>query len=171
MAESNYKMLAEKHPGHPYISLIGNIIEGRKNTRIGGRFIDFSAPDLNGQMIKLSDIIEGKVALLDLWSSWCSSCIAYSRTLIPVYNEFKRNDFIIVGVSADKNATRLFNLNKRENYPWINLVEINNQNKIWEKYNIINAGGKAFLIDKNGIVIAIQPTANELRDILSKVLQ
>ncbi|WP_159106318.1 TlpA family protein disulfide reductase [Bacteroides faecichinchillae] len=39
----------------------------------GGDYIDFTAPDLEGLHHTLSKEIRGKVALIDLWTSWCGS--------------------------------------------------------------------------------------------------
>jgi peroxiredoxin len=168
---NNYRKYSELYPDHPYTQLVANLLESALSIKIGGKYIDFSAPDINGNTQKLSDKINGKIAILDLWSSWCGPCIAYSRTLIPVYEEFKNSGFTIVGVCADKEKSRLDELIKKENYPWINLVELDKQNNIWEKYGITGAGGKAILIDKEGKVIALQPTAEELRNILKELIK
>lgn len=55
---------------------------------------------MNGNIINLSDKIKGKVALLNLWATWCGYCIAKSRTMIPIYNEFKDKGFIGSGAKV-----------------------------------------------------------------------
>ena len=52
----------------------------------------------------------------------------------------------------------------------MNLVELDKQNKIWDKYGIPNSGGKTFLVDKDGSILAIHPTADEVRELLNELL-
>lgn len=163
-AKSNYKNLSQHHPDHPYNVLALNLINGIDNTKIGKQYTDFSAPDLDGNIVKLSDKIKGKVVLLDLWATWCGPCIAKSKTMLPVYNEYKDKGFTIIGVAGELNNTNsLVKFLKREKWPWLNLVELDKQNNIWQKYGADNSGGAIFLIDGDGKILAKDPTAEEVR--------
>ena len=59
------------------------------NAKVGGRYFDFTAPDLDGNDHTLSEEIAGRVALIDLWGSWCGPCRHHSKALIPVYDKYK----------------------------------------------------------------------------------
>ena len=164
LAKRNFEKLKEKNPGHHYNKLASNLLNAITNIRIGKKYIDFSAPDLYGNKIKLSDKINGKVALLDLWATWCGPCIAKSRTMLPLYNEYKDKGFTIIGVAGEfKNTDRLVKFLEKEKWEWINLVELDRQNNIWQKYGLDGGGGGIFLIDKNGLILAKDPTAEEVR--------
>jgi peroxiredoxin len=163
---------SSKYPGHPYNKTANDRINSFDRIRIGGEFIDFTLPDLQGNSIALSTAINGKIALIDLWATWCGPCIATSRSMIPVYNEFKNYGFTIVGVAGEiGNTDQLKRTLDRERFPWINLIELNNQNGIWTKYGIPNSGGGTFLVDKDGKILAIKPTAKEVRDILTQKIK
>ena len=54
----------------------------------------------------------------------------------------------------------------QDNSPWNNYVEIKDQNKIWERYNISNSGGQVFVINNKGTILAIRPRIEELENIL-----
>ena len=56
-------------------------------------FVDFSAPNIDGKMIVASDIVAGKVALLDMWASWCGPCRVTSKSYIPMYEKIQRQRF------------------------------------------------------------------------------
>ena len=160
---------SSKYPGHPYNMTANDRINSLDRIRIGGEFIDFTLPDLQGNSITLSTTIKGKIALIDLWATWCGPCIATSKSMIPIYNEFKNYGFTIVGVAGEiENTDQLKRTLESEKFPWVNLVELNNQNRIWTKYGIPNAGGGTFLIDKDGKILAINPTAKEVKDILTQ---
>jgi thiol-disulfide isomerase/thioredoxin len=170
-AKKKYAVLSKRFPDHPYTELIGNTLQSINNIHVGGQYIDFSAPDINGEIIKVSELTDGKTAVIDLWSTWCSPCILLSRSMIPVFEEFKDHDFVIVGIAGSQNQKDIINLIDKEKYPWITLFEVNNQNKVWEKYGIQNWGGATYLIDKDGRILAISPTAEEIRNFLQKKLK
>ncbi len=171
-ANESYQKLSKKFKGHPYNEALGYLLGSIDKIKVGGKYIDFTLPDMDGQLVKLSDIVDGKVALIDLWASWCGPCIAHSRTIVPVYEEFKDNGFTVVGVAAEfKNTEQLKKALKREKFPWLNLVEMDKQNRIWEKYGIPNSGGKTFLVDRDGSILVIHPSAKEVREILKEKLQ
>ena len=166
-----FNIISKKYPQHPYTERLRTMLESYEGIRVGGRYIDFSAPDLNGNTVKLSDLIRDKVTLLDLWASWCGPCIRTSRTIIPVYEEFKDKGFTVIGVAREsKNSKKMEKVLEREQYPWLNLIELDDKNEIWRKYNLSFAGGGIFLVDKEGKIVAIDPSAEELREILHEML-
>ncbi|MBE9480092.1 MAG: TlpA family protein disulfide reductase [Bacteroidetes bacterium] len=172
-AQINFQRLSSEYPDHPYSSIVKDLLEGLKNIHEGGMFIDFSAPDINGENILLSSVINNnKVVLLDLWSTWCSPCIKKSREMVPMYEEFKNLGFEIVGVTRGYgDADNLNKSIKKENYPWINIIDKDNQNRVWEKYSISNRGGGTFLITSSGKIIAIDLSAVEVKQKLTELLQ
>ena len=164
LGKNNLQKLSKANPNHPYNKLASDLLEAIDNITVGKKYINFSAPDLNGNKVKLSDKIDGKIALLDLWATWCGPCLAKSRTMIPLYDEFNDKGFTIVGVAGElKNTDRLVKFLEKEKWPWLNLVELDKQNNIWQKYNVDGGGGGIFLIDNNGLILSIDPTADEVR--------
>ena len=167
----NYTPLSETYPNILYSAIMQNLLEAVANIQVGENYIDFTAPNLDGDLIKLSDVIKEKVAIIDLWASWCGPCIAKSRTMIPVFEDFHDKGFTIIGVAREfENTEKLEKRLAIENYPWLNLIELDDQNAIWQKYGIPNGGGTIFLADKNGKNLAINPTADKVREKLGKLL-
>ena len=163
-ARENLRILSEANPGHPYNKLASGLLYGLENNKVGKKFTDFSAPDLEGNEVKLSEEIQGKLALLDLWATWCGPCIAKSRTMVPVYEEYKEKGFTIIGVAGEfENTDRLVSFLDKEKWPWQNLVELDRRNSIWQKYGVDGGGGGMFLIDEEGLILAKDPTAEEVR--------
>ncbi len=170
-AKKKLDTLKKVYPDHPYNNLSHSLINAIENIKIGKEYIDFSAPDTTGKSIRLSDQIEGKIAILNLWATWCAPCIKKSRTLVPIFHEFKDKGFTIVGVAGEyKNTDRFVQFLEKEKWPWLNLIELDRQNNIWQKYGINNTGGGIFLIDENGKILAKDPTAEEVkREILNRI--
>jgi len=171
LAKKNFQILSKANPNHPYNDLAFNLINAIDNIKVGKKYSDFSAPDLNGNEIKLSDKINKKIALLDLWATWCGPCISKSRTMVPIYNEFKNKGFTIVGVAGEfKNTDRLVKFLEKEKWTWLNLVELDRENSIWQKYGVDGGGGGMFLIDEQGTILAKDPTSEEVRKVLESRL-
>lgn len=141
------------------------------NTAVGKSYFDFTAPDLSGVDHTLSKEIAGRVALIDLWGSWCASCRRHSKELIPVYNKYKDKGFTIVGVAREyDDAEAMEKAIQRDGYPWLNLLELDDRLGLWTKYGVGMAGGARFLVGRDGKILAINPNAAQVEAILGKAL-
>jgi alkyl hydroperoxide reductase subunit AhpC len=92
--------------------------------------------------------------------------------MIPVYEKYREKGFVVIGVACEYKDTDAFKIAlKKDRYPWLNLVEMDNKNGIWNKYNIAGAGGSTFLVNSQGRIIAIKPTPDELERFLKDILE
>ena len=166
-----YPRYAALYPIHPYTQIIADLLNGYNKLSPGQPLIDFTLPDVAGNNHSLKSLAVGKIALIDFWGSWCGPCIAASRTIVPVYNEFRNKGFIVIGIAKEyKNTKDLKIALAREKYAWLNLVELDDKHRVWTKYGITNSTGMMLLVDKDGKVIAVDPTAETVRkEILARL--
>ena len=61
---------------------------------------EFTLPDLNGNMVSLTDY-KGRVVLLNIWATWCLPCVEEMPSMEKLHQEMKDEDFIILAVSID----------------------------------------------------------------------
>lgn len=62
---------------------------------------DFTAQDVTGKMVKLSDF-RGKVVLLNFWASWCGVCKTEKPALNAMASEMaSRDDFVVLALASD----------------------------------------------------------------------
>ena len=140
--------------------------------QIGSQYIDFEAPDLDGNMHRFSEMIDGaRIVMLDLWASWCAPCRRASMEMIPLYEQYKDKGFAIVGVARETGSTKAMeNAIKKDGYKWPQLVELDDRANIWAKYGCINSGGRRILLNSDGKILAFDPTTEELATIIKKNL-
>jgi len=63
---------------------------------------DFTAEDMTGHKVKLSDY-RGKVVLINFWASWCGVCKTEKPALDAMSNEMVSDDFVVLALASDKN--------------------------------------------------------------------
>ena len=166
-----FTLFESKYPEHIYSKMIGAQVAGLKTINVGNKYIDISAPSVDGDTIQLSKIIQNQVALIDMWGSWCGTCIAKSRLVVPIYEQYKDKGFKVVGIAREfKNTEAVKRRLSKEQFSWINLVELDDRQNIWNTYGISNGAGLMILVDKDGTILSIDPKPDELENVLQQKL-
>ena len=172
-AQNNLDRFAKAFPSHPYNEIVQNTINGLLTIHDGGRFIDFSVPDINGQNISLAKVIKGnKLTLLDFWSTWCGPCLKTSKELIPIYEQYKNKGFEILGITqVYGKPDSLVKFIQKQKYPWTNVIDKESKNGLWDKYNLSQQAGGVFLINSSGQIIAVNLTTDKVKEKLDELLR
>lgn len=146
-----------------------NILE---KVAIGKKFTDFEMADPDGNMHKLSDYVgKGKVVLIDFWASWCPPCRADMPHLVKVYDQYKKKNFEIVGISLDRTADAWKKGIKDLNMTWPQLSDI----KFWQSEGAalygVNSIPHTVLVDKDGTIIDKNLRGEALDTKLAEILK
>jgi thiol-disulfide isomerase/thioredoxin len=136
----------------------------------GKPYIDFEARTAEGEKVKVSSLYKGKVAIIDLWASWCGPCRQHSRDLIPLYEKYKDKGFTVVGIAREDEVSRMTNAAKKDGYPWQNLVDLKDELNVWQKNGLSFAGGGMYLIDRDGTILSTSTEVDELEPLIRKAL-
>lgn len=158
-----YQKYMQAFPEHTYTTRLKDGLGALLHVFPGKPFINVSAPDLAGNQHELHNLIKGKLAIIDLWGSWCSPCIIKSRKIVPLYEKYKHKNFTVVGIAREFGNTKdLVNRLSKEQFNWIQLLELDDKQGIWNKYGIPNSGGMILLVGTDGNILSIDPTVEEL---------
>lgn len=163
-----------KFPKELRESLTGKTYANLFNTAIGCQAPDFTAKNLKGEDITLSSY-KGKYVLLDFWASWCMPCRADNPHVRKLYDQYKDDNFTVVGYSVDNGEVgkkywlKAINM---DGVTWDQISELNGFQSVAAKLYGITAVPTNFLIDPTGKIIAKdlrhEDLDNKLADLLSK---
>ena len=150
-------------PENPMTQFCRRQIDGH-SLQVGNHYVDFEAPDLNGEMHRLSEMVAGaKLVLLDLWASWCAPCRRASMEMMPLYEQYRSRGFMVIGVARESESTEAMEAAiRKDGYTWPQLVELDDRANIWSQYGCVNAAGRRILFNDEGEILAFDPTIEQL---------
>ena len=88
-------------------------------------YIDMEYPDVNGSMVKLSDIVnnpKNKCVYIDFWATWCRPCRIFMESLAKTYEQYKDKGLEVYTVSLDNNTEVWKKLVTENNFGWIDVI-------------------------------------------------
>ncbi len=92
----------------------------RKARKTYGK-INFSATDINGNSVSLSDYSGYDVIMINMWEPWCGPCVNEMSDIQKLYTDYKSKGFLVIGAFSDDpdSAKEIIN-QKGVTYPVIN---------------------------------------------------
>ncbi len=133
------RALDQTSAGHPYIDITGHLFV--KNAE--GNYA-------MGDSTNLSNLIEGKIAIVDFWASWCGPCVQeIKENLIDLSKKYANKGVVIVGVDLSDTEKGLSNIMQRLNIPYPVLVADENPAATYG----FNGIPQIMLINQDGIIV------------------
>lgn len=78
------------------------VMEAEKATAIGAIAPEFSAPNPEGEIVALKDVVsKGKITMIDFWAAWCGPCRRENPNIVKVYEKYHDKGLEIIGVGLD----------------------------------------------------------------------
>ena len=68
--------------------------------RADSHLVDFSLPDVDGRLHRLSDH-RGKWVVINFWATWCGPCMVEIPELMRFHERHKDDDAVVIGVNFE----------------------------------------------------------------------
>ena len=134
----------------------------------GVHFIDFTLPDKDGNDQTLSQLIDGKYAILEFWATWCSPCISTRHFIHELYDRYSDKDFTVVEVAREfRNDSKWRTFIEKDGADWTDLLAMEENHSVGDAYGLKHTAGSIFLIDKEGTIFKINPSMEEIEAVLA----
>jgi peroxiredoxin len=159
----------EKRDDQQYVATTSQDVQSGNKLDIGSMAPEFSLPDRKGRQVSLSDF-RGKYVFLDFWASWCLPCRKENPDLVRVYNKFKGQNFEMLGIAFDKKREKWIDAIQSDGLEWPQVSDLKYfDSEMIELYSIVNVP-TTMLVDPEGKIVAMNLHADELENLLSKLL-
>ncbi len=156
-----------------YLAAINEIWKKWGHLSEGKPAPDFTARDVDGKEVKLSDF-KGKIVYVDVWATWCGPCKREIPFLTKVEKEFHGKDVVFLSVSTDRDENRWKKYVKEKDLQGVQVFTPGGwSSSICKEYNISGIP-RFMLIDAEGKIISInaprpsQGIGNVLNQLLAK---
>lgn len=121
---------------------------------------DFSARDVDGKTLRLSDYLGRKAILLDFWSTFCEPCLAEMPHLRKIYDDQKDKGFVVIAVAMDGPETvaevPAFAKRNGMTFP----VVLDEDSHVVQIYNPKKTAPLSVLIDRQGNIFRVREGYN-----------
>lgn len=139
------------------------------------------APDLafenpEGKTIKLSELTDNKIVLIDFWASWCGPCRRANPRLVKMYREYTdkryedaKDGFTILSVSLDKDKDKWIAAIAKDSLEWeYHISDLGGWNSAPAQLYGVRFIPQAVLVGPDGNIIAKYNNAEEAEAELKK---
>lgn len=145
-----------------------------QDLKIGDKAPDIIQNLITGEEFHLSEL-KGQMVLIDFWASWCKPCRKENPKVVEVYQKYKDSDFkngkkfTVFSVSLDAKKEMWEKAIKDDHLEWsYHVSDLKGwRNSAARMYGIQSIPSN-FLIDGDGIIIAINLRGDDLNRVLKK---
>ena len=163
-----HRLYADLYTDHPVHQRIAEQ-EAIGYQMFGYKYSDYDIRTMDGQQVRASDYYKDRLTLVICWASWCAPCIREANDIIPLYNQYHDRGLNVFSLAHEfKSTDAMRKAAERNGYPWPCLVDLDDEFGVFKKHGTANSA--LFLIDRDGTIIAVPNSVEELEPLVKKAL-
>ncbi len=148
--DSIAEKLKKIYPSSEYLSSISKAYKEFEHLFKGSEAPDFQAVTLDNKSCALNDF-RGKVVLIDVWATWCGSCIKSFPAVYALKEEFNNKAVVFLFVSIDKDEAKWKEFLMKHSE--LNGIHFRINDHHFDENYKITAVPRYILIDKEGKIV------------------
>ena len=153
-----------------FITLTKARIEKIKLTEVGSVLPNIELPDADNSLISL-ETLRGKYVLVDFWASWCGPCVKETPNLKKAYSKYHDKGFEIYSISLDHEKSEWTHSIEKLELNWLHVSDLKAFNSPVAKQIAVSYVPHTFLLDPNGVIIAVDLREDALENKLAELLK
>lgn len=134
--------------------------------------VDFTLPDVQGNLVRLSDL-RGQPVLLNIWATWCYPCRVEMPSINALYQDYQAKGLAIVAIATDQEGKPIvvpFLQAHRLTFP----VLLDPQNMLGAQLQVRGIPA-SYMLDKRGRIVGFESGARDwnsrqIRHLLDQLL-
>ena len=103
-----------------------------------------------------------KFVLIDFWASWCAPCRLGNKKLVKLYSSANSSKIEIIGISLDTDKTKWVKAIEKDKIEFTQLIDPKGFDANTAVLFGVEELPSKFLFNEKGILIAINPTEEEI---------
>lgn len=130
-------------------------IDPEDQLNLGKQYTDLTLPTLEGEMVKLSDIVsKNKVTVIHCWASWSQPSLDDIPTIARLHRKYHDLGVGVIGISFDSDPRAWNNTIKINDMIWPQMCELLGMNNhVRQAYDIRNLP-HTIIINHDGEIVA-----------------
>jgi len=149
---------------------IKNRLEKVKTTEVGAILPMIELPDPDGKLISLESL-RGQYVFVDFWASWCAPCIREIPNLKIAYDKYHEKGFEIISISLDSEREEWIDALTKYELNWLHVSDLQAFNSPIAQQLAVAYVPHTFLLDPDGVIIAVDLRGEELENRLAEIMQ
>ena len=171
--EQFYEIISTASPlvrEYPSIQKRVERLKTLENTAPGKQYTDVEVLDSQtGELQKLSHYIDGKVALIDFWASWCGPCRRAIPYVAEMNSKYASKGLTVIGLNVWDTPEKQAEVVKSLNMNWIQIADTTSENIVSTTYGV-NGIPHIMLIDANGTIVARNLNESNMESAIKEAL-
>lgn len=129
---------------------------------------DIVLPTPEGKEMSLSSL-RGNYVLIDFWASWCKPCRIENPNVVKMYNEYKDDNFEILGVSLDRDKGKWVQAIEQDKLTWPQVSDLGFWNSAAAQLYNVKSIPFTVLVDPDGKIIATKLRGRALEEKMASI--